>query len=243
MKERPSHAIYLLGSVELVAPDRAEAERLLIYPKIIALLAYLAVPSLGRFVRRDTLVGLLWPELAQDRARAALRKALHAIRAALGADVVVARGDEDIALSVDAIWCDASAFTAAAETGVLLRALELYRGELLPGFHVADCGDFDQWLEAERTAARERASAAAWALAQLSEQGSDLSDAARWARRTVRFSWHDERALRRALLMLDRVGDRAGALLLYEEFTKRLREDLETEPSAETVALANGLRK
>ena len=243
MKPPAARAIYLLGSVELVAPDRSAAERLLVYPKILALLAYLALPSLGRFVRRDTLVGLLWPELGQDRARAALRKSLHAIRAALGADVVVARGDEDIALSVDAIWCDASAFTAAADTGALARALKLYRGELLPGFHIADCGEFDRWVELERAAARERASAAAWALAQLSEQESDLSNAARWARRTVRFSWHDERALRRALLMLDRVGERAGALLLYEEFTKRLREDLETEPSAETVALANGLRK
>ena len=243
MKAPATRAIYLLGTVELVAPDRAAAERILAHPKMVALLAYLALPSVGRFLRRDAVVGLLWPELGQERARAALRKTVHAIRTALGPDVVVGRGDEDIALAAEAIWCDAAAFTLAAETGSLVQAIELYRGELLPGFHLAGCGAFDLWLDVERTAARERAAAAAWALAQLHEEEDELTDAARWARKTVRFSWNDERALRRALLMLDRVGDRTGALHLYEEFSRRLRDELEVEPSAETVALVNSLRK
>lgn len=243
MTASPTRALFLFGSLELRAPEGSDTQQVLSRPKIVALLAYLAVPAVGRFVRRDTLVGLLWPELDQMHARAALRKALHAVRTALGPDVTTARGDEEVALSTEALWCDAAAFTAAVDSGALSRALELYRGQLLPGFHLPGCGDFDQWLEAERTTAAERASAAAWALAQRQERDSALSDAARSARRAVRFSWSDERTLRRALIMLDRLGDRAGALRLFDEFARRLRAELEVEPSPETISLINSMRE
>jgi hypothetical protein len=44
------------------------------------------------------------------RDRAALRKALHVLRGELGENVIVARGDEDLAVSPAALWCDAVAF-------------------------------------------------------------------------------------------------------------------------------------
>ncbi len=235
-------ALSLFGGVQLLDADGRAVERVLAQPKLIGLLAYLGVPSVGQFRRRDTVVGALWPELDQAHARAALRKAVHTLRATLGADAIQSRGDEDIALSADHLWCDVAAFTAAAESAQLAQALEWYRGDLMPGFHLAECADFDQWLEGERAAARERASAAAWALAQRFEGDAQLSAAAQWARRAVRFSWSDERALRRALGMLDRLHDRAGAVRLYEEFARRLRADLEIAPSAETIALVDRIR-
>ena len=42
--------------------------------------------------------------------------------------------------------------------------------------------------------------------------------------------------------MLDRLGDRAGALHAYDEFARRLRNDLDAAPSHETIALAARLR-
>jgi serine/threonine-protein kinase len=185
---------------------------------------------------------MLWPEQAQANARAALRKAIHALRSALGADVVLSRGDEEVAISADVVWCDVSAFIAAADSASLAAALDLYRGELLPGFFVVGCAEFDQWLAENRAAALERASGAAWALAQRFEQTAQLSDAGTWARRAARFSWSDERALRRALQMLERLGDRAGAAHLYDEFARRLKADLDVDPSPETVALIGRIR-
>jgi len=242
VKTPATHALYLFGSVDLRTGDGSSAVRLLAQPKLVALLAHLAVPALGRFVRRDTLVGLLWPELDQAHARAALRKAIHAVRATLGADAFAARGDEDVALSAAAVWCDAAAFVAAADSGALARAMELYRGELMPGFHLAGCLEFERWLDDERAAAGERAAAASWALAQLHEREGQLTDAGTLARRAVRLAPLDERALRRALQMLERVGDRAGALRLYEEFARRLRAELDVEPSTETMTLIRELR-
>jgi serine/threonine-protein kinase len=155
---------------------------------------------------------------------------------------MISRGDEEIALSEDLVWCDVAAFTAAADSGLLMQALKLYRGELLPGLHLPDAWEFDRWLEQQRIEARERASAAAWALAQRFESNSQLSDAGRWARVAARYSDTDERALRRALQMLDRLGDRAGALKLYEDFARRLKTNLQADPSPETQLLVRQLR-
>lgn len=237
----PPFALTLFGGVGLRGPA-PDLDGLLVNAKAVGLLAFLAVPSVGRYVRRDTLIALLWPELDQTRARTALRKTVHVIRRAIGAEALVSRGDEELALAPEVVWCDAAAFTAAADAGFLLAALQLFNGELMPGFHVAECLEFDQWLAEERGTARERASAVAWALAQRFESDEQHSDAAGMARKSVRYSWSDERALRRALRMLDRLGDRAGALRLYDEFARRLAADLEAEPSPETVELAAQLR-
>ena len=42
--------------------------------------------------------------------------------------------------------------------------------------------------------------------------------------------------------LLDRLGDRAGALRLYDEFSTRLRADLDVEPSSETIDLWKAIR-
>jgi serine/threonine-protein kinase len=237
----PPFALTLFGSIDLRGPS-ADIEAVLVNNKAIGALAYLSVPTVGRFVRRDILTALLWPELDQSRARSALRKTLHLVRRAMDERAVLSRGDEEVALSAEIVWCDAAAFTAAADAGFLVQALQFFRGELMPGFHLPECAEFDRWLDEERRAARERAAAAAWALAKRFETTDQYSDAVGMARRAVRFSWTDERALRRALLMLERLGDRAGAVHLYEEFARRLKLELETEPSPETVELAARLK-
>jgi len=241
MTTLPSISLSLLGRVDLRAPDPDAAQVLLARPKIIALLACLSIPEVGQYVRRERLVGFLWSELEQDRARAALRKAIHAVRSGLGPSAVLTRGDEDLALSSD-VECDAAAFVSAIDAGRLTTAVELYRGEFMPGFHLAGCWEFDSWMENERSALAERAAAAAWALAQRYEDDNRLSDAGVLARRAARFSVFDERALRRALRMLDRIGDRAGALRLFDDFARKLRAEMEVEPSHETLELVQQLR-
>lgn len=239
----PAITLELLGGVELRGPDRGDADRVLVQPKLVALLAYLAIRGAGgRFQRRDQLVALLWPELDQAHARTALRKAVHAIRGALGAHVLVSRGDEELALPEELLVCDAVEFRNDVDRGALTEALDRYRDDLMPGFHLGDCAAFDRWLDAERTELRERAGAAALALAQLFEKDSAMSGASRWARRAARFSWDDERVLRRAMGLLDRAGDRSGALRLYDEFKQRLKADFSADPSAETMALVRQLQ-
>lgn len=232
----------LLGGIELRGVDRAQADELLAQPKLTALLAFLALAPEARLQRRDRIVGLLWPELDQTRARAALRKALHAVRSVLGANALRARGDEEVGLDPAVVRCDAAELRSATDSGALLRAVEIGRGELMPGFHLSGCAEFGQWLDAERAEMRELGAAAAWAMARRFEEDQELTDAASMARRAARYSFDDERILRRTMTMLMRLGDRAGALALYQEFARRMRTDLGAEPSAETTRLADTLR-
>src|SRR3954466_15306590 len=106
-----------LGVLDLRAPEGREFRAVLQQPKRLGLLAYLAVASPRRFHRRDTLLGLFWPELDQDHARAALRRALYFLRAQLGPEVVAGRGDDEVGVPEEALWCDAAELDRALDGG------------------------------------------------------------------------------------------------------------------------------
>src|SRR5207249_7758769 len=159
-----------------------------------------------------------------------------------GAGMVVTRGDEEIALNVDHLWCDVVAFDAAITAGRFGEALELYRGEMLGGFFISGAGEFERWLETERARLQQAASRGAQALVEQHEAVDDLQTAADWARRATQLAPHEERPLRQLVTLLDRVGDRAGAVAAYEAFAKQLGADFEAEPAAETKALLAAVR-
>ena len=126
----------LLGGVELSACDSGRERRLVLAPKPLALLAYLAIASAeARPIQRDELLALFWPELSSTRARAALRQALFQLRRGLGQSVLE-RGRAVVALSPEAISCDVVDFEQALARGDRAAAMELYRGPLLHGFFI-----------------------------------------------------------------------------------------------------------
>jgi DNA-binding SARP family transcriptional activator len=231
--------LHLLGGVELRGV--ADADGLLSQTRRVALLAYLALARPRGFQRRDVITAMFWPEHDTAHARAALRKALHALRHTLGEDAILGRGDEELALSTDLVWCDAVALQEAAAADHLARALELFRGELLSGFH-ADALGFEHWLEEEREHLRETAALAAWTLAERYERDTNLTLATRWARKAAKLVPADERAIRKVIQLLHRAGDRAGAVKVYDDFARVLRAEYDVEPSAETRQLIEQIR-
>ena len=230
-----------LGSLDLLDADGRTLSAVLSGPKRAALLAYLAVARPRGFHRRDVLVTLLWPELDQERARAALRHTLYHLRRSLGADAVRTRGDDEIAIDA-AVNCDAVEFERLLDAGEPAKAMALYRGPLLEGFYVAGADEFERWVERERARLRDRAAAAVWQLAAIMEKEGALSEAARWARQGAELAPDDERGLRSLMQLLERGGDRAGAIHAYDEFARRLAAEYDAEPSDETRALAARLR-
>ncbi|MFQ5889478.1 MAG: BTAD domain-containing putative transcriptional regulator [Gemmatimonadota bacterium] len=226
-----------LGAIDLRAHDGRDVRSILKGPKRLALLAYLALRMSHGFQRRDAIVGLLWPELNQERARHALRNTLHSLRSALADGAVVNRGDEEVGIARGRLWCDAVAFEEALERGDGFRAAELYRGELLPAFFLADAPDFERWLEAERRRLRARAVDAAWSAARACEAADDVSDAKRYGRRAVGLDPADEVSVRRLIALLDRLGDRLGAVHAYQEFALRFKAEYGLRPSPETREL------
>lgn len=234
---------HTLGVLDLRGPDGSAFAPVLRQPKRLGLLAYLAVSPPRRFHRRDALLALFWPELDEHHARAALRRALYFLRGELGADVPVGRGDDEVGVPEEALWCDATALDRALASGDFDGALALYRGTLLEGLHVADAApEFSEWLDREREQMRRRAGAAARSLATRAETEDRLSEAARWARRMVDLLPDDEPALRRLVSLLARAGDRSGALRAYDDFARRLAQEFQLDPSPETQALIAHVR-
>ncbi len=164
------------------------------------------------------------------------------LRNELGEGVVVNRGEEEIGLDWEAVWCDAEAFEQALTAGDYERALELYRGDLLPGFHVADAPDFARFLDGERARYRREAAAAAWELAVRSAEAEDAVSAVRWARRAVAIEPLEEERLRTVITRLDELGDRTAAIGLFEDFARRLADGYEVEPAPETQELVASVR-
>lgn len=229
------------GSLELAGPDGRPLKQVLVQPKRLALLAFLACESPRGFHRRDRVLALLWPEMTEKRARAALNNSVYRLRQALGADALVSRGAAELGLDPDAVWCDVAAFEDALDDGRDDDALDLYRGDLLAGFHLDGVPDFERWLEQRRTELRGRATRAAWAGARAAEADGRFDEAAARARRATRLAPYDERLLQDRLELLRRIGDQAGTLHAYERFAKRLARELGVEPAPETRALVEDL--
>ncbi len=129
---------------------------------------------------------------------------------------------------------------ARLTSGDAAKALSLYRGDFLEGVFVADSSpELDEWMAAERIRLRRLAASAAWA---ASERPAGRGDVGEFVRRAVQLSGDDEEALRRGLGVLDRLGDRAGAVALYEEFARRVARELDVELSSETQAAIQAVR-
>jgi DNA-binding SARP family transcriptional activator len=231
--------VLLFGPADITGTE--EARRLIRQPKAFFLLAYLLVARPRGLQSRDRVIAMFWPDQDETRARGSLRAALHVLREALGADVVVREGDTHIGIDTKLISCDAVDFESALRVEHLARALELYRGPLLDQIF-GESAAADHWLDQEREHYRAAAADAAWTLASRYEADQNLTHAAKWARKAARLAGPDERRIRKIMTMLDAAGDRAGAILVYEEFTRFLASSLEVEPSDETRALAESIR-
>jgi len=231
-----------LGTMDLRAADGRELHSLLAQPKRIALLAYLCIAEPRGYHRRDTLLGLFWPDSDQEHARTSLRKSLHILRRSLGEDAILSRGDEEVTVDRSRISCDVVSFDELIGNNRFEDALELYRGDLLTGFFVDDAPGFEHWLHGERNRIREAAAHAAFTAAgQLQEQG-DHFGAIRLARRSLELADTDERTLRMLMSLQLKAGDRAAAIETYESFARALAADYQTQPSEETNSLIEQIR-
>lgn len=235
--------LQVLGGVEVAVVTDAQGTIVPLQPKRVALLAYLALAGRhARFHRRDHIVDVFWPQLGQERARAALRKTLHFLRASIGSHFLTSRGDEEIGLLHERVQCDALIFGQRLRAGDLAGAMALYHGDLLPGFHLADSPRFDQWADGERTRLRAAACGACIQLAEQAEAQGRFTKAVHWARHAEALFPQKEEVGRLLMLMLAASGDRSGALLKYAEIEEYLLREFGVEPSAETKLVAEDVR-
>ncbi|HEX2078338.1 MAG TPA: hypothetical protein VHG08_11535, partial [Longimicrobium sp.] len=135
-----------------------------VHRRRLALLALLAAAR-GRMVRRERIIGYLWPEHPGDAARHLLSESLYILRRTVGDDTFVTAGDE-LALDPAVVRSDLGDFLAALDADDPGRAVAAYGGPFLDGFAVDDAPEFERWAEEERD---RLARAYARALEQLAE--------------------------------------------------------------------------
>lgn len=232
----------LLGPSSLERGDGTTIRSVLAQPKRFALLAYLAGAHPPGPRRRETLLGLFWPESDEEHARTALRQSLYRLRRSLGRGVLTGRGEERVGVDPETLWCDTVAFGEALEADRREEALELYRGPFLEGFHISGAPGFERWVDGRRGRLRRQAVSTAWKLAEESETERDPVGARRWAERALELAPYDGAGVRRYLELMERLGQPVAAIRAYEAYAERLAEDLELEPAAETAALVESLR-
>lgn len=207
-------------------------------PRHLAVLAYLTLARPRGLHSRDILVALFWPEVDQARARHGLRNALHAIRQALGSELIVAAGDGFVGVDRGLIRCDVLECETDLAAGRGRAALERWRGELLRGFYLSDAPQFERWLDDERRGLLHDLVTAGRTEIATARKGGDLKSALRVAYQTSALVPTDESALHEVMRLNWELGDGGAALREYHAFAKRIRDELGAEPSLETRNLA-----
>lgn len=234
--------VVTLGRLGYEGPNADGAARLIGQPKRFAVLMYLMLSQRGGALTRDKVIGTFWPESDSGRARNALRQTISFVRSCLGERALVNVGPQGLAVD-SAIDCDAVKFESLLDSRRAEDALQLYRGEFLPGFHIGGAQGFTDWLDARRTGLSQRAAKAAWDLSAQHEESGDSAGAAFWGKRALSLSPFSESEVQRLLRLLDRVGDLAGALRAFNGLQLTLREEFGANPSAETTELAARIKQ
>jgi len=235
----PTLHIHLLGDFLLVSDDSPVTT--VNVPRLQSVLAYLVLHRTAPQARSH-LAFLLWPDSTDAQALVNLRKALHHLRQALP--------DIDNFLLADrqslhwqpsrpgASWTldvqDVEQALASAEQAgraqdmsamrqALERAVDLYRGDLLPS-----C--YDEWILPERERVRQLFFQASERLIALLEEERDYDAAITAAQRLLRHDPLHEATYRSLMRSYALRGDRAAALRVYHTCVTVLERELAAEP-------------
>lgn len=207
-----------------------------------ALLAFIAIKP-AQLASRDKMAGLLWSSTAPEQARQSLRQTLSTLRkelAQISTDekILLEEGDF-LGLDSTLVQTDVVEFEALVANGTeeaLAKAIELYTGDFLDGFHI-DEERFDQWVIAERDRLHRLALRAHSQLIELQTRRGAIDEAIGTAQRSLRVDPLQEPVHRTLMRLYMQSGDLVNALQQYEACSKILRRELRIDPDAETKAL------
>ena len=224
--------------------------------KATALLAYLAVT--GRSHAREALAALLWPEYDDEHARAALRRTLSTLRAALGAPHLTIDRDTVSLVPGAGFWVDVTEFRArlaACRThghavadvchaclAPLAEAAALYRDDFLAGFTLRDSAEFDDWQFTQAESLRAELAEALGKLAAGYSASGDFAAALAAALRWLALDPLREEAHRQVMRLQAWAGQRNAALRQYRACVRILEQELGVAPLAETTELYEAIK-
>jgi TolB-like protein/DNA-binding SARP family transcriptional activator len=233
------YKLHTLGGLSLTL-DGQPCERSLIQRRQLALLAALAAAGPAG-LSRDKLVGLMWPDRANDRARNLLDQALYAARRVCGQTVFLTT-QTALAINPAVLASDVAEFSDAISRGDRAAAAAIYSGPFLDGLLLADAADFERWASLERARYAREYQECLESLAAAAASRDEWHEAVRWWRRAVDAEPFSGRAAHGLMESLARVGDRAGALEFARVHAAFIRHELGAEVDPEIASLVAALR-
>ncbi len=195
--------------------------------KPLAMLAYLVFQ---KSVRRDELIGLLWGDVVESKARNAFRQTLHRLRSALGEDMLTSEQDLIVLRGRDRLWCDVIAFQKSISTGDVEGAIELYRGKFLAGLELNEEA-FADWVADQRRRLEAAYEGALTRAVEGSLEAGDWQPAVDRARMLTSVSPHSgDAAVLEATALLSG-GRRAEAITALTVYARKMEVELGSKPS------------
>jgi DNA-binding SARP family transcriptional activator len=224
--------------------------------KGFALLAYLALAKHRQ--RRDVLASILWPDLDQLHASAALRTTLFSL-------TTVASGNwldkerTTLALNPNTLWVDVLAFQSLLDqvrthrhepgtfcptcVAALNTAVALYKGDFMSGFSVSQSSEYDNWQTIQREWLRREL---AYTLRRLCDFYGDTADyeaALEHANHWLMLDPLHEPAHRMLMRLYAANGQRTEAIRQYQRCVELLDSELATPPEEETNRLFEAIQE
>jgi DNA-binding SARP family transcriptional activator/CRP-like cAMP-binding protein len=205
-----------------------------------------------RGVPKDVLVEALWPEVAPLSGERNFKVILHRLRRTLEPELNKSFGssyihlkanliyldDELCHVDLDDFWSSLRQGEKKEEAGDMVSAISIYR-------QAVDlyCGDFlpeelyVSWVEAKRQELQTRYINLLFRVAELLEKRGNLKSATDYYRKVLQKDPTLELAYQRLMLNYSNRGMRNAAVKAYEDCTRVLRNELNTEPDSMTTSL------
>lgn len=219
--------------------------------KTAELLAYMAFYK-QRSHPRDLLIELYWPDSTLEAARSNLSVALTALRRQLEAPgtpsgTILVADRSQVHLNPLAFTSDVENFDTLLEEAkskaderqrleLQIRALDLYRGDLLPGF-------YSDWIFAERSRLRDSYLSTLRQVIKTYAEARQYERALQFTHRMVQADPLREGSYHDLMRLYQIVGRPEDALSQYEALEILLQKEFQTAPSAPLRALAATLRQ
>lgn len=210
-----------------------------------ALLIYLAATRQPQ--TREFLANLLWENEEEQQARSNLRYTLRNIRKSVG-DYVIVNGETVAFNQKLPCWTDVSAFSNYiatirspdgndTELALLQDALNLYVGEFLSGFQIANAPTFESWMLTQRRRFHELFIQGLQYCIQLYVEQDRYEEALQLNNYLLKLEPWREEAHRQRMLLLIYNDQHSAALKQYHTCTQILLEELDVLPMEETTTL------
>lgn len=237
--------VCLLGSFQITVGGVAVNRSLWQRKRPETLVKLLALQP-SRQLHREQIIDLLWPELDSNSAARQLNKSIYMARRALEPELspfapsafLVTERHMVSLRAPGGLWVDADVFEELAAAAICnddlpagIAALDLYTGDLLPE------NLYDDWAAPRRERLRQTYATLLRRMAALRESNADLWGGIETLRRLMAFNPSDEPACRDLMRLFASVGHKDMVEAVFGEIRQTLRQELDADPDAETVAL------